>query len=681
MAPILELGLSSSCPASWRPTLMTLSGFLCPGAELPAAGLLRPGPCAPHQPTSRVTRAVPRAMWLVSALLNFASHTLRRMDGKQARRTGTSSPVGEMFDHGLDSWATLFFPMCVYSVFGRGVYGGTKVRPGELLVSVYAFTFAVGDSFWQTFAFGTWTYPLIWSSSAATMSSTKCQAFNLLTAIYSAVSLPVFLLRPDVPAGAGGADRLLAVCVLLACALTAANVVNQMLDHFKLRAFVIESPQKKSNRSTSLLLLCWRRGGCSARPAAAELYKPRAAPVQVYVNKVGPYFNPHETTTNYQLPRVPAGHHCAQVNEAYGELLDRRTAWRSPCSTSGSARTPPTRCWCSKQLSAADLEQLRTAVEDLYYFEFVVDDIPETGFVPHSHKVFLWTQTSRSGSTSAASASSFVKVVSRRRKAPVDLAKLQPGSQVAFTYSVAWVKSDVKFEDRAKLNQGHILLPPKTLEIHWLSVINSLILVLLLIGFVTVILFRILKKDFASTSASSSATIGGGRAVPGHHHWPVRHGAARPCSTCTTPRQHINSAGIVLYAFTSGNRRLRVLSECSRRLGRERWAANVLLTLLPVRLPAVHGGWRRGELGGPGPTAPPRRCPGPPVLLLLCLWAVPRASRSPSWAGNGRKNAPPGLDAPCRTKKHPQGDPRRALLTRPGRVHCLIGGFPQLQRR
>lgn len=45
------------------------------------------------------------------------------IDGKQARRTGSSSPLGELFDHGLDSWATLFLPVALYSIFGRGEYG------------------------------------------------------------------------------------------------------------------------------------------------------------------------------------------------------------------------------------------------------------------------------------------------------------------------------------------------------------------------------------------------------------------------------------------------------------------------------------------------------------------------------------------------------------------------------
>lgn len=47
-------------------------------------------------------------------------------------------------------------------------------------------------------------------------------------------------------------------------------------------------------------------------------------------------------------------------------------------------------------LHASQVDQLREAIEELYYFEFVLDDIPiwgfvgyieESGFLPHSHKV------------------------------------------------------------------------------------------------------------------------------------------------------------------------------------------------------------------------------------------------------------------------------------------------------
>lgn len=38
---------------------------------------------------------------------------------------------------------------------------------------------------------------------------------------------------------------------------------------------------------------------------------------------------------------------------------------------------------------------------------------------------------------------------------------------------------------------------PTTFEIHWLSIINSMVLVLLLTAFLAIILMRILKKDFS----------------------------------------------------------------------------------------------------------------------------------------------------------------------------------------
>lgn len=66
--------------------------------------------------------SIPNWVWLICAFNNFLSHTLDGIDGKQARRTQSSNPLGELFDHGLDSWATLFLPIALYSVFGRGDY-------------------------------------------------------------------------------------------------------------------------------------------------------------------------------------------------------------------------------------------------------------------------------------------------------------------------------------------------------------------------------------------------------------------------------------------------------------------------------------------------------------------------------------------------------------------------------
>ena len=40
-------------------------------------------------------RPIPQWVWLYCAISHFLAHTLDGIDGKQARRTGTSTPVGK----------------------------------------------------------------------------------------------------------------------------------------------------------------------------------------------------------------------------------------------------------------------------------------------------------------------------------------------------------------------------------------------------------------------------------------------------------------------------------------------------------------------------------------------------------------------------------------------------------
>lgn len=63
------------------------------------------------------------------------------------------------------------------------------------------------------------------------------------------------------------------------------------------------------------------------------------------------------------------------------------------------------RCLIFYAFLKLQVDQLREAVEELYYFEFVLDDIPiwgfvgymeESGFLPHSHKVFFYVYITHS---------------------------------------------------------------------------------------------------------------------------------------------------------------------------------------------------------------------------------------------------------------------------------------------
>ena len=85
------------CPLWVAPNLLTLVGFLCCVAHFL---LLTVYDYDFTAATTGNEHPIPRWAWLAVAALLFLSHTLDGIDGKQARRTGTSSPIGELFDHG-----------------------------------------------------------------------------------------------------------------------------------------------------------------------------------------------------------------------------------------------------------------------------------------------------------------------------------------------------------------------------------------------------------------------------------------------------------------------------------------------------------------------------------------------------------------------------------------------------
>jgi len=55
--------------------------------------------------------ALPLWSYFLVALAIFFYQTLDAVDGKQARRTGSSSPLGQLFDHGCDAITTMLISL------------------------------------------------------------------------------------------------------------------------------------------------------------------------------------------------------------------------------------------------------------------------------------------------------------------------------------------------------------------------------------------------------------------------------------------------------------------------------------------------------------------------------------------------------------------------------------------
>lgn len=80
----------------------------------------------------------------------------------------------------------------------------------------------------------------------------------------------------------------------------------------------------------------------------------------------------------------------------------------------------------------------------------------------------------------------------------VDITNVAVPKSVTFSYSVEFYEEkELLWKDRLTRYADSNFVLPNSFEIHWLSIINSFVLVLLLTAFLTIILLRILKNDFS----------------------------------------------------------------------------------------------------------------------------------------------------------------------------------------
>lgn len=109
-------------PLWMAPNLVTFLGFLI---TLSGHALLMY-----HAPTFDTSS--PRWVYIYSGLTLFVYMVLDNLDGKQARRTGSSSPLGHLFDHGCDALNVTLSGMSVLA----SVQLGSGVMSASLLYSL-----------------------------------------------------------------------------------------------------------------------------------------------------------------------------------------------------------------------------------------------------------------------------------------------------------------------------------------------------------------------------------------------------------------------------------------------------------------------------------------------------------------------------------------------------------------
>jgi ethanolaminephosphotransferase len=99
--------LATLLPAWMAPNLITLIGFSFSFSGF-AVVLLA---------SDFMTTTCPAWVYFYVAFVLFAYMTFDALDGKQARRTGTSTPLGQLFDHGCDAINLIFTVFMTWTAF------------------------------------------------------------------------------------------------------------------------------------------------------------------------------------------------------------------------------------------------------------------------------------------------------------------------------------------------------------------------------------------------------------------------------------------------------------------------------------------------------------------------------------------------------------------------------------
>ncbi|EDO31473.1 predicted protein [Nematostella vectensis] len=105
---------------------------------------------------------VPGFWWMIFAAAQFIAHTLDGCDGKQARRTNSSSPLGELFDHGLDSMAIWLITLSLFCIFG---HGSPSVTMLELYIMYFICLMGFFIAHWEKYNTGMLYLPWAYDSS------------------------------------------------------------------------------------------------------------------------------------------------------------------------------------------------------------------------------------------------------------------------------------------------------------------------------------------------------------------------------------------------------------------------------------------------------------------------------------------------------------------------------------
>jgi hypothetical protein len=402
----------------------------------------------------------------------------------------------------------------------------------------------------------------------------------------------------------------------------------------------------------------------------------------LWANKVGPFESPTETYQYFDLPFCQPK---TKDNKplTLGEVVDGNRIVATQYDIAFRQDTSVTTL-CKRQLSSDDLAAFRKAVSKNYYFQFLFDDLPAWGYVgkvvsdesSSKSKLLLFTHFQFE---LAYNDDRVIEInVSTDPAKVADISEGSKDATIEFSYSVVWKESKVKFAKRMDKYRKYQFLTHH-LDVHWFSIINSCVTVMLLTGFLATILMRVLRKDFSKYSVDeedpSDSDESGWKFVHGDVFRFPQHKSLF-CAFAGTGLQvlvlsffvfglslvgtfypynrgSMFTALILLYALTAGTAGYTSASYFKQMEGK-RWVRNLLLTVAVFSVPLVMVfsfnntvAWIYGSTAA---------LPFGTIVVMLLLWLLVSTPLTIAGGVVG-KNSRVDFAAPCRTNKYPREIP------------------------
>ncbi|TGZ72250.1 hypothetical protein CRM22_002209 [Opisthorchis felineus] len=208
------------------------------------------------------------------------------------------------------------------------------------------------------------------------------------------------------------------------------------------------------------------------------------------MNTIGPYRNRQETYPFYSLPLCRGPKRSIEhAHETLGEALLGIELQYSGIDIRFKVNVTKTPV-CTLNVDDGVYASLQNAIANQYWYQMYMDDLPIWSVLGESAgraETYIWTHKDF---TVEYNGNQIIKVVLMN----TDLVPVHVGSPISFTYQVTWIPSSVPFEDRFNHYLDFDFFEHK---IHWFSIFNSFMMVLFLVGLVSMILLRTLRRDYA----------------------------------------------------------------------------------------------------------------------------------------------------------------------------------------